>query len=123
MCLKGVENPNVSVADCCRTVILSKLWKTKHKDPLHKGQAWYCEVTGDGTKHKYNARWGQLLEIEHGGKCYYMRAPCPDWDLEDVRAMEYEANNHEWQTAEACFCLIVCIMFALGVHLFWISGP
>ena len=74
---------------CCR-VVPSKEWDRLHADPTQAGQRYYCKC---GTKH--NAGYGQLVEIkltDASGNLviYYMRAPVPDWDIEDVRAMYIE---------------------------------
>ena len=80
---------------CCR-VLPSKDWDTLHEDPLADGQRWYCDPKSCNTR--YRAGWGQLVQVskwDAAAQCMvnmYMRAECPPWDMEDIRAMWTEDN-------------------------------
>ena len=75
----------------CLMMIPSKDWDTNGLDPI-ACKRWYCT----STKHykKYQAGWGQIVIVARFVKgCwerYYMRAKVPDWDKEDIRAMDVE---------------------------------
>ena len=90
----GVRSWYVCLCDCkgkeppCGTLILSKKWALKNTDPLAPRQGYYCHMW-----HKYNASWGQIVEITIDGAHYYMRAEVPSWDLEDIRAMDLESKS------------------------------
>ena len=75
----------------CRRIIASKQWDKKKDDTQEEWvpqQRWYCMC-----KSRYHAGWGQVVIIEEpDGTVLYVRAECPPWDLEDVRAMNTEAT-------------------------------
>ena len=71
----------------------SKQWnKRKHNKITQEAwvpqQRWYCKCSA-----KYKAGWGQVVIIEEpDGTVSYVRAECPSWDTEDIRAMKTEAT-------------------------------
>ncbi len=74
---------------CCR-IIPSKEWNRNSDDPTMPRMRYYC-FCGK----KFNAGWGQLVEIKRRNTrgemdMWYMRADVPSWDIEDVRAMYLE---------------------------------
>ena len=75
----------------CLMMIPSKDWDTNGSNPI-ECKRWYC----NSQLHfkKYNASWGQIVIVQRWVKDhwlrYYMRAKVPDWDKEDIRAMDYE---------------------------------
>ena len=75
----------------CLMMIPSKDWETKNLDPI-ACKRWYCN--GGNHYNKYKASWGQIVIVQRIVKgCwerYYMRAKVPDWDKEDIRAMDVE---------------------------------
>ena len=75
----------------CGRLMTSKQWdKRKHdtQEAWVPRQRWYCTCGA-----KYQAGWGQVMIIEESdGTVSYVRAQCPPWDLEDVRAMKTEAT-------------------------------
>ena len=75
----------------CRRIIASKQWDKKKDDTQEEWvpqQRWYCRSSA-----RYHAGWGQVVIIEESdGTVSYVRAECPPWDLEDVRAMKTEAT-------------------------------
>lgn len=75
----------------CRRLIPSKQWEKRHDDTTGewiKGQRWYCDCGA-----RYMAKHGQVVIIEESnGNVSYLRAEVPSWDLEDVRAMQAEAD-------------------------------
>ena len=83
--------PDACEPSKCRRLMTSKQWD-KRKDDTQEEQVprqrWYCKC-----KSRYHAGWGQVVIIEQSdGKVFYVRAQCPSWDLEDVRAMKTEAT-------------------------------
>ena len=92
----GTAADNWAKQDCCR-IHASKDWNLKFKgDPMAQGQKWYCTCSK-----RYNASWGQLVQLKRKNGAeheedLYMRADCPNWDVEDVRAawaeQEYKAD-------------------------------
>ena len=70
----------------CYTVIPSKVWATKHVDPLAPKQKWYCNCCGA----VYRTKFGMIIEIEIRGQFYYVKAQIPPDNLEDTRAMYLE---------------------------------
>ena len=77
----------------CLMLIPSKEWEREGVDPLGCNR-WFCT----STRHyeRYKAAWGQVVVLrrfEQGEwvTCY-MRARVPEWDKEDVRAMDVEEN-------------------------------
>ena len=93
---------------CCR-VLPSKDWDTLHDDPLAPGQRWYCDPKSCNTR--YKAGWGQLVQVSKRdrktGKMIdmYMRAECPPWDMEDVRAM-WTVDNIAAKTSEELYAKV-----------------
>ena len=79
ICLAGGQHP-------CNTVIPSKTWSTKHKDPLATKQRWYCICCGA----KYLVKFGMVIEIQVDGTSSYVKADIPPDNLEDLRAMKLE---------------------------------
>ena len=75
----------------CRRLTASKLWGKRKDDTQEEWvshQRWYCRCFT-----RYHAGWGQVVIIEESdGTVSYVRAECPPWDLEDVRAMKTEAT-------------------------------
>ena len=73
----------------CRRIIPSKKWRKKKDDTVEEWvpkQKWYCWCHA-----KYKAPWGQVVCIQTpDGTISYVRAPCPSWDIEDIRAMKTE---------------------------------
>ena len=78
-------------ASKCGRLMTSKQWdKRKHdtQEAWVPQQKWYRKCSS-----RYKAGWGQVVIIEQSdGKVLYVRAQCPSWDLEDVRAMKTEAT-------------------------------
>ena len=74
--------------DCCATLILSKTWARKHNDPMASRQVYYCH-----QGHKYATKYGQLVQLVIAGRSFFMRAEVPDWDIEDIRAINQEEEN------------------------------
>jgi hypothetical protein len=73
----------------CNTIILSKTWNRKFvDDPLHKKQAWYCNICGT----KYVSNYGMLIEIFSSGETIYMRAPVKPFDVIDLAGLKFEAE-------------------------------
>ena len=75
----------------CRRLMTSKQWdKRKHdtQEAWVPQQKWYCKCSS-----RYKAGWGQVVIIEEpDGTVSYVRAECPSWDTEDIRAMKTEAT-------------------------------
>ena len=75
----------------CRRLTESKKWAKRKDDTQEKWvskQRWYCQCRA-----RYHANWGQVVIIEEpDGRISYVRADCPSWDVEDVRAMKTEAT-------------------------------
>ena len=73
----------------CRRIIPSKKWRKKKDDTVEEWvpkQKWYCWCHA-----KYKPPWGQVVCIQTpDGAISYLRAPCPSWDIEDIRAMKTE---------------------------------
>jgi hypothetical protein len=90
-------------------VLPSKDWDTLHDDPLAPGQRWYCDPKSCNTR--YKAGWGQLVQVSKRdrktGKMIdmYMRAECPPWDMEDVRAM-WTVDNIAAKTSEELYAKV-----------------
>jgi hypothetical protein len=94
--------PAWSPAPCLR-VTPSKDWGRKFQDPLAVKQKYYCPRKT--CECKYNASWGQLVEISRVGaqgllERFYVRADVPSWDVEDVRAMYLEESLAPASAAE-----------------------
>ena len=79
------------MASTCRRLLPSKRWgklKDDVQDEWVTGQRWYCDC-----KTKYKTKYGQVVVIADAqGKLSYVRAECPPWDMEDVRAMHTEGT-------------------------------
>ena len=77
----------------CLMLIPSKEWEREGVGPIACNR-WLCT----STRHyeRYKAAWGQVVVLrrfEQGEwETYYMRARVPEWDKEDVRAMDVEEN-------------------------------
>ena len=75
----------------CGRLMTSKQWdKRKHdtQEAWVPQQKWYCKCSS-----RYKAGWGQVVIIEEpDGTVSYVRAECPSWDTEDIRAMKTEAT-------------------------------
>ena len=75
----------------CGRLMTSKQWdKRKHdtQEAWVPRQKWYCKSSS-----RYKAGWGQVVIIEEpDGTVSYVRAECPSWDTEDIRAMKTEAT-------------------------------
>ena len=78
-------------ASKCGRLMTSKQWdKRKHdtQEAWVPQQKWYCKCSS-----RYKAGWGQVVIIEEpDGTVSYVRAECPSWDTEDIRAMKTEAT-------------------------------
>ena len=82
----------------CATVMPSKQWPRKKEDPTAPKQAYYCH-----TGHKYNANWGQLIEMRTlTGKLLYAIAEVPGHHIQDIRALKIERECPN-MTAEQIF--------------------
>ena len=73
----------------CGTIIASKMWARKNEDITLAGQKLYCCMCGC----KYNANDGMIIEIHKNGHSYFMMAPCPPWEIEDIRNMAMEDSE------------------------------
>ena len=75
----------------CLMLIPSKDWVRNGIDPISCNK-WYC--TSQDHNNKYKASWGQVVIVQRLFKGewqrYYMRAKVPEWDKEDIRAMDIE---------------------------------
>ena len=80
-------------ASMCGRLMPSKQWnKRNHNKIIQEAcvpkQKWYCKCSA-----KYRVAWGQVVIIEEpDGTVSYVRAECPSWDTEDIRAMKTEAT-------------------------------
>ena len=80
-------------ASKCGRLMTSKQWnKRNHNKIIQEAwvpkQRWYCKCSA-----KYKIGWGQVVIIEEpDGTVSYVRAECPSWDTEDIRAMKTEAT-------------------------------
>ena len=85
----------------CDTLISSKAWDRKHKGDAEwerSGQAWYCGHCGS----RYHTRFGMLIELvaKKEGVHQWLRAPIPDWDHKDLKAMICEERYSPQSAAE-----------------------
>ena len=76
----------------CLMLIPSKDWDRQGKNPIDC-KTWFC--TSKCHHKKYQAKWGQVVIVARLNKKgtwerYYMRAKVPEWDKEDIRAMDVE---------------------------------
>ena len=90
ICLANTRwDQRAQCATKCRRIIPSKKWRKKKDDTVEEWvpkQKWYCWCHA-----KYKAPWGQVVCIQTpDGTISYVRAPCPSWDIEDIRAMKTE---------------------------------
>ena len=76
----------------CLMLIPSKEWEREGVDPIDCNR-WIC--TSAWHYKKYKGGWGQVVVIKRlrlgEWETYYMRAKVPEWDKEDLRAMDVEA--------------------------------
>ena len=90
ICMGKTRSEN-NKASKCRRIIPSKKWDKRKDDTVEEWvskQRWYCTCST-----RYKSTWGQVVIIEESdGTKSYVRAECPPWDLEDVRAMKTEAT-------------------------------
>ena len=88
----------------CLMLIPSKEWEREGVDPIDCNR-WIC--TSAWHYKKYNAGWGQVVVIKRfrlgEWETYYMRAKVPEWDKEDLRAMDVEANCQGTESALEVF--------------------
>ena len=70
----------------CMTAILSKKWKRKFQDPSTPKNKYKCCV----CTANYKTVWGVIIEYSIDGKLYYFRAPIPDEDTLDIKALDIE---------------------------------
>ena len=92
----GTAANDWAMQDCCR-IHASKDWILKYTSALRTPQPrWYCTCSK-----RYKSSWGQLVQLKWTNAAgqqedFYMRAECPTWDIEDVRAawaeQEYNAD-------------------------------
>ena len=86
-CCLGMHNDQTT----CLMLTPSKDWETQGVNPLDC-KKWYCPSKMHGNK--YKASWGQVVVlcrfVKDKWERYYMRAKVPDWDKEDIRAMDME---------------------------------
>ena len=77
----------------CLMLIPSKEWEREGVDPIACNR-WLCTCTRH--QQRYNASWGQVVVLKRFEQgewgTYYMRAQVPEWDKEDVRAMDVEEH-------------------------------
>ena len=77
----------------CLMLIPSKEWEREGVDPIACNR-WLC--TSTRHQQRYNASWGQVVVLKRFEQgewgTYYMRAQVPEWDKEDVRAMDVEEH-------------------------------
>ena len=78
-------------ASRCGRLMTSEQWNKRNHNKITQEawvlrQRWYCKCSA-----KYKAGWGQVVIIEEpDGTVSYVRAECPSWDTEDIRAMKTE---------------------------------
>ncbi len=70
----------------CGTVILNKVWLTRHEDPLKPKQRWHCVC----CRSRYKTAFGMLTETHFKGLHYFALAEIPGQDVEDIRAIDLE---------------------------------
>ena len=114
-------------ADACGAVIPSKVWTTKHADPLATKQAWYCNA----CNRRYKWSWGQLVEMScPNGEVMYARSfTPPPKDVEDIRALAIERETnaqspHELYTSLKSHAPVTGTMVArkpTEVDFYWAS--
>jgi hypothetical protein len=84
----------------CLRCTPSKDWGRRHADPMACKQRYYC-----GCNSRYNASWGQIVEISRLNKATqqvdrcYVRADVPSWDIEDIRGMFLEEQHPDVASA------------------------
>ena len=88
----------------------------RHGDIDIDSQRWYCHRCGC----KYKASWGQVVIVERWSAAksawefFYMRAECPPWTIEDIRALYHEEEGvvarHKPTTPEEFFNQINSIL-------------
>jgi hypothetical protein len=84
----------------CMTAISSKLWKRKFEDPGATKQKYKCTICGAN----YKASWGVLIELTlKKDEIYYFRAPVPDEDTLDIKAMDLERRVGTGATAQQVY--------------------
>ncbi len=97
----------------CFRITESKKWDTKFDDPLATGQRWYCSCGA-----KFAAKWGQVVETSTLDLSTlkvmktYMKSDMPDWDAQDVRAMEMEESMAP-RSAKALYEMVKAVKPAL----------
>jgi hypothetical protein len=95
VCKHGSNEP-------CNSIILGKTWNRKYvDDPLHKSQAWYCNICGT----RYVTNYGMLIEIFSNGETIYMRAPVKPFDVIDLAGFKFE-DELKPETPEALYAAI-----------------
>jgi hypothetical protein len=86
------------------TMLSSKKWRQLYpSEAWAPGQRWYCDC---GTRFKGGN--GVIVEIREGTQYFYMRAPCPDAEILDIRAMAHEKKFGKLTPAELYAKLPVC---------------
>ena len=72
----------------CKGLAESKAWGRRFEDPLATKQRWNCKFCNG----RYKTKYGQLVEVlcPSDDTRYYFKASVPDWDHQDVRAMDHE---------------------------------
>ena len=84
----------------CLRMVPSKMWRKLFPEAAWvPRQRWYCSCAT-----KYRAKFGVVCEA-HRPKVglFYMRAPCPDEDIIDLRAMRLERDNPHLTTPQALY--------------------
>jgi hypothetical protein len=103
LCPGGWTANGVS-GDRCMTMLSSKKWRQLYpSEAWAPGQRWYCDC---GTRFKGGN--GVIVEIREGTQYFYMRAPCPDAEILDIRAMAHEKKFGKLTPAELYAKLPVC---------------
>ena len=101
----------------CLTLILSKLWKRRHADPLASKQRYKCTWCNA----KYKTWMGFVIEIKKNDVLYYFKATVPTQDLEDIRASHFERTLKP-ATPEQLFHEIPILMPHEGILMRAIPG-
>ena len=86
---------------CC-TVIITSAWSRLKDDPAATGQRWYCNTCGA----RYATKYGVLLEFVIDYKGYYMKAPFPERDWQDVKNMAVQRRFQKATTPEELLALL-----------------
>ena len=80
----------------CGTVMASKRWGRKFKDPAAPKQKYYCCICGC----RFNTCFGMLVQIMCKGVSTFALAPVSNHDVEDIRAMALEFKHKPTSTKE-----------------------